>query len=97
MDFTNLNQLFLKDCFPLLKIDHEYLNSLNAYTKYYQIPIAQKDEEKKAFTIDKRTDCYKVMPLGVKNTRAIYLRMVTKVFKGLIRRNIKAYMNDKLV
>lgn len=45
----------------------------------------------------KRFFCYKVMPFGLKNADAIYQRMVTKVFRGLIGRNIEVYVDGILV
>lgn len=56
-----------------------------------------KDEEKIAFIIDMGTFCYKIIPFGLKNSRSIYQRMVTKVFKGLMERNVEAYMDDMLM
>ena len=40
--------------------------------------------------------CYKVMPFGLKNTRATYQRMMNKVFKNQIGRNLEVYLDDIL-
>lgn len=37
------------------------------------------------------------MPFGLKNVKAMYQKMATKVFKGLASRNVKAYIDDMLV
>lgn len=47
--------------------------------------------------IDEGTFYYRIMPFNLKNTEATYQRMVTKVFRVLIRRNMQAYMDDILV
>lgn len=102
VNFTNLNQVCLKDCCPLPRIDQlldvtaefQYLSSLDAYSVYHQIPMNSKDEEQTAFVTNIGTFCCKVMPFGLKNVGAIYQRMVMRVFKGLIGRNMEAYIDD---
>ena len=59
--------------------------------------MAKEDEEKTTFIIDRGTYCYKVMPFGLKNVRAIYQRMVNKVFAHQIGRNVEAYVDDMMV
>lgn len=89
VDFTDLNKAYPKDSYPLPKIDklmdstagYEFLSSLDAYSRYHQIPIHPTDEEKTSFITERGTYCYRVMPFGLKNTGATYQRMVDKVFK----------------
>lgn len=74
MEFTNLNYAYLKDCFPLLRIDqlldviagYEYLSSLDLYSRYHQILMALEDEKETTFIIDEGTYCYRVMLFGLK-------------------------------
>lgn len=56
-----------------------------------------KNEEKTTFGANVRTFYYKVMPFSLKNAKATYQKMVTKLFKGLIGRNMKVYIDDILV
>lgn len=56
-----------------------------------------KDEEKITFITNVRIFYYKIMPFGLKNTGATYQRIVTKVFKGLIGKYMKVYMDHMLV
>lgn len=37
------------------------------------------------------------MPFGLKNARATYHRLVNKLFKNLIGRNMEVYVDDTLV
>jgi hypothetical protein len=37
------------------------------------------------------------MPFGLKNARATYQRLVNKIFRNQIGRNVKVYMDDMLV
>lgn len=58
--FSNLNQAYPKDSFPLPIIDqlmdatagHELLNFMDAYLRYNQIPMNQSDEEHISFITD---------------------------------------------
>lgn len=105
VDFTNLNQACPKDYLSFPRIDQlsnaiadfKYYSSLDAYFGYHQIPMAYKDEKNSFFITDIGTFCHRVMPVGLKNVRAIYQRMITKVFKGLIGRNIEPYVDNMLV
>lgn len=53
--------------------------------------MTSKDREHTSFTNDRGTYCYQVMPFRL-NARAIYQRMVSKIFKHYIRRNVKVYV-----
>lgn len=80
VDYTNLNDACLKDCFPLPLIDqlvdatagHARLSMMDAYSGYHQIAMAVEDQEKTAFISPRGTYCYKVMPFGLKNAGDIY-------------------------
>ncbi|XP_077236546.1 uncharacterized protein LOC143878110 [Tasmannia lanceolata] len=43
------------------------------------------------------TYCYRVMPFGLKNTGATYQRLVNKLFRNQIGRNMEVYVDDMLV
>lgn len=40
---------------------------------------------------------YEIMPFYVKNASAIYQKLMDKIFKGLIRKNIEVYIDDMVV
>ena len=76
MDFTDLNKACSKDSYPLPKINklvdatagHTLLSFMDAFSRYHQIPLCHKDQEKTAFITDRDLYCYKMMPVGLKNT-----------------------------
>jgi len=70
---------------------------MDAFSGYNQIKMHPPDEDKTAFTTDQRIYCYKVMPLGLKNGRATFQRMVDKVFKDMIGRTMEVYVDGMLV
>ncbi|KAK9067241.1 hypothetical protein SSX86_014567 [Deinandra increscens subsp. villosa] len=59
--------------------------------------MAKIDEEKTAFHADKGTFCYTKMPFGLKNAGATYQRLIDKVFKEQIGRNMEAYVDDLVI
>ena len=89
VDFTDLNKACPKDPFPMPRIDqlvdaivgHPRMSFLDAFQGYHQIPLALDDQEKTAFVIPIRNYHYKVMPFGLKNARATYQRMMTRMFE----------------
>ena len=72
------------------------LSFLDAFSGYHQIPMAPADEEKTAFIMPHGLYCYKVMPFGLKNARATYQRLMTKIFKPLIGHTIEVYIEEQV-
>ena len=102
VDFTDLNKACPKYSFPLPKIDqlvdstagHSLLSFMDAFSRYNQIPMDKQDEESTTFITNMCLFCYRVMPFSLKNVGATYQRLVNKIFKLLIRRTMKVYVDD---
>lgn len=92
IEFTNLNKMCSKDSFPHPHIDslvdstadHEMMSFMDAYSSYSQILMHPDDQEKITFITGRGIYCFKVMPLGLKNARATYQRLVNKMFVEFI-------------
>ncbi|RDY14101.1 hypothetical protein CR513_00884, partial [Mucuna pruriens] len=105
MDYTDLNKACPKDPYPLPSIDKlvdgvsgfALLSFMDAYSKYNQIQMHPRDEEKTAFIIDNGTFYYKVMSFGLKNTRATYQCLMDKIFKDVIEVDVEVYIDDMVV
>ena len=105
VDYTDLNEAYPKDSFPLPRIDqivdasigHGMLSFLDAYSGYHQIPMHLSDAEKTTFITLQGLFCYNMMSFGLKNVGATYQRLVTKMFRPLLRKTIEVYINDMLV
>nr|CAN82409.1 hypothetical protein VITISV_023301 [Vitis vinifera] len=105
IDYTNLNNAYPKDSFPLPRIDQivdstsgqGMLSFLDAFFGYHQIPMSPDDEEKTAFITPHGLYCYKVMPFRLKNAGATYQRLMTKIFKPLIGHSVEVYIDDIVV
>ena len=55
------------------------------------------DQEKTSFVTAKGTYCYRVMPFGLKNAGATYLRLVNRMFQKQIGTTMEVYIDDMLV
>ena len=104
-DYIDLNKACPKDSYPLPSIDRlvdgsfgqEMMSFLDAYSGYNQIQMNRSDIPKTAFTTDTTNYCYKVMPFGLKNVGATYQRLMDKVFKEQIGKNMEVYVDDMIV
>jgi hypothetical protein len=102
VDFTDLNKACPKDSFPLPRIDlsvdstfeHELLSFMDAFSRYNQIYMEETDQEKTAFITDRGLYCYKMMPFDLKNAGATYQRLVNRMFRSQIGRNVEVYVDD---
>lgn len=70
---------------------------LDIFFGYHQIPSYPLDAEKTTFITPHGLYYYKVMPFELKNVRATYQRLMTKVFKPLIGRTVEVYIDDIVV
>ena len=105
MDYTDLNESCPKDSFPLPRIDqivyalvkHGMLSFLDVFSGYHQILMHLPDAEKTTFITPDGVYCYNVMPFGLKNVKATYQRLVTKIFRPLMDKTMEVYIDDMLV
>nr|KYP67764.1 Transposon Ty3-I Gag-Pol polyprotein [Cajanus cajan] len=104
-DYTNLNKACPKDAYPLPNIDrlvdgasgHKLLTFLDAYSGYNQIRMHPQDEVKMTFITESANYCYRVMSFGLKNVGTTYQRLMDKVFKYHIGKNLEVYVDDMVV
>ena len=105
VDFTDLNKACPKEPFPMPRIDllvdatvgHPRMSFLDAFQGYHQIPLILDDQERIAFITPIGNYYYKVMPFGLKNAGTTYQRMMTRMFKPQLGKNIEIYTDDMVV
>ena len=73
------------------------MSFLNAFQIYHQIPLALSDQEKIVFVTPTRNYHYKVIPFDLKNAGSTYQRMMTKMFKPQLGKNIEIYIDDMVL
>ncbi|XP_062099896.1 uncharacterized protein LOC133805753 [Humulus lupulus] len=92
IDFTDLNKVCPKDCFPLLRIDqmvdatsgYKLLSFMDAYSSYNQTLMQVAHQEHTNFQTDKGVYCYIFMSFRLKNARAKFQRLVNRMFRNLL-------------
>ena len=76
---------------------HKVMSFLDTYSGYNQIPMHEADKSKTALMIDKANFCYEVIMFGLKNARATYQRLMDRVFKEQIGRNVEVYVDNMIL
>ncbi|KAL0405653.1 UNVERIFIED_CONTAM: hypothetical protein Slati_3879200 [Sesamum latifolium] len=105
IDFRDLNKACPKDFYPLPRIDQlvdstsdcELLSMMDASQGYHQIMLAPEDRKRVSFITSSGTFCYVAMPFRLRNIGATYQRLVDKIFRSQIGRNMEVYVDDMLV
>ena len=76
---------------------HPRMSFLDAFQGYHQIALAREDQENTAFISLDANYHYTVMPFGLKNARATYQWMMTRMFWYKIGPTVKVYIVDMVV
>ncbi|XP_012831554.1 PREDICTED: uncharacterized protein LOC105952536 [Erythranthe guttata] len=105
IDFRDLNKACPNDDYPLPRIDQlvdatagcELLSMMDASQGYHQIPLDEENQPAVSFITATGTYCYVVMPFGLKNAGATYQRLMDKMFRAQLGRNMEVYVDDMLV
>ena len=105
VNFIDLNRACPKDPFPILKIDqlvdatygHLRMSFLDVSQGYHQIAWATEDQEKTAFISPNANYHYTVILFGLKNARATYQQMMTRIFRDKIGHTVEVYIDNMVV
>ena len=102
VDIRNLNQVSLKDNYPLPKMDHilqrvvgsQRMSMLDGFSGYNQVAIHLEDQEKTTFTTPWGTFMYAKMPFGLMNARATFQRAMDIAFLEERDKYVVIYLDD---
>ncbi|XP_069152915.1 uncharacterized protein [Solanum lycopersicum] len=80
-------------------VDYRDLNKsfVDCYAGYHQILMDEEDAEKMAFITPWGVYHYRVMPFGLKNAGATYMRAMTTIFHDMIHKEIEVYVDDVII
>ena len=76
---------------------HHFISWFDLRSGFWQIPVAEADIEKTAFTAGHMTYAFKYMPFGLNNAPSTFQRCMNKVFEGVLNRNVGCYIDDIIV
>ncbi|KAL0385889.1 UNVERIFIED_CONTAM: Pro-Pol polyprotein [Sesamum radiatum] len=69
---------------------------MDAPQGYHQIMLAPEDRKRVSFITSACTFYYEAMPFGLKNAGATYQRLVDKIFRSQLGRNMELYVDEML-
>ena len=105
VDYRRLNEITLKDSFPLPNIEDNLARLANSKVfsgidgtgAYHVVSIRRQDREKTAFSTPWGLFQFKQMPFGLCNAPATYCRLVQKVLAGIPLSVAIPYLNDTCI
>jgi hypothetical protein len=105
IDYRLLNSQSIIDSFPLPRIDEllQRLDGACVFSKidlrdgYHQIPMADKDRAKTAFSCRYGTYEFLVMPFGLSSAPGTFQRLMNQVFFDLLDKGVVCYLDDLLL
>ena len=91
IDYRKLNEVTIKDAYPLPRIDEsldqlagaKWFSCLDLSSGYWQVEVEPEDRQKTAFTTRAVLYEFQVMPFGLCNALATFQRLMQRILSGL--------------
>ena len=105
VDYRRLNEITLKDSFPLPNIEDSLsrlahstvFSGIDGTGAYHVVSVREEDREKTAFATPWGLYQFKRMPFGLCNAPATYCRLVARVLEGIPSSVAIPYLDDTCV
>ena len=105
VDYRRLNDVTVKDTFPLPRMDDcvDFLGEASVFSMldcnsgYWQIPVAVEDQDKTTFTCHDGTYNYIRLPFGFTNAPATFQRAIDMIMSGVKWKTCLVYLDDLIV
>jgi hypothetical protein len=105
VDYRAVNNVTVKDSYPLplaedlftkMK-DATVFSKIDLKSGFYQIPLAKKDWDKTAFRTSRGLYEYTVVPMGLCNAPATFMRFMNNIFRKMIDEGFVVVFMDDIV
>ena len=104
VDYRRLNSVSTMDAYPMPRVDDmidqiggaKFISTLDLTKGYWQVPVAEKDREKTAFSTPFGLFQFTRMPFGLQGAPATFQRMVDRLLNGL-GDFANAYIDDVII
>ncbi|XP_019183732.1 PREDICTED: uncharacterized protein LOC109178608 [Ipomoea nil] len=105
IDYQELNQVTVKNRYPLPRIDvfFDQLKGAGVFSKidlrsgYHQLRVADKDIQKTAFSTRYGHYEFPIMPFGLTNALAIFMDLMNRVFRPYLDEFVVVFIDDILI
>ncbi|CAF1030452.1 unnamed protein product [Brachionus calyciflorus] len=105
IDFRRLNEVTIKDSYPLPRIDDTVdafggsyvFSTMDCAGGFLQVPLAEEDKEKTSFIANHNLYQFKVMPFGLCNAPSTFQRLMDTLLRNLTWKYCLVYLDDVIV
>ena len=105
IDYRQLNQMTIKDAFPLPRIEDcieslketQYFSSLDLTQGYLQVKVHEADQQKTAFRALDALYEFNRLPFGLCNSPATFSRLMGRCLGDMCGQGIIIYLDEILV
>ena len=105
IDYRKLNNVTIKDSYPLPWIDETLdslagarcFSTLDLASGYWQVGLSEDAKQKSAFVTDQGLFQFKVLPFGLCNAPGTFERLMERVLQGLRWQILLIYLDDVII